>query len=168
MDDDNEGLTIVRDGVAQFASMLASSSSAPTPTVTPSASVDVPRSLSEADGVSYMEETSGVPANAKRQGKKKKGKGKARPSGNSLVAAMDVQTGKTHPSRKNKKLNKWADKCMYAELLEMTEGFSTADVGRDGIPDDIETGWVAVTPVPLGKRCLAVTHQASGVAGVGM
>lgn len=40
--------------------------------------------------------------------------------------------------------------------------------GPDGIPDDIETGWVAVTPVPAGKRCLAITHAASGIAGIGM
>lgn len=40
-------------------------------------------------------------------------------------------------------------------------------IESDGIPDDIETGWVAVTPVPIGKRCLAITHAASGIAGIG-
>jgi len=38
--------------------------------------------------------------------------------------------------------------------------------GVDGLPRDLETGWVAVVPVPVGKRCLAVTQQSAGVAGV--
>lgn len=54
---------------------------------------------------------------------------------------------------------------MYAELLEMSEDDPWSDV--DGLPDNLETGWVAVGPVPVGKRCLAVTHQSSGIAGVG-
>lgn len=66
---------------------------------------------------------------------------------------------------KNKKPSKWADKCMYAELLEMSEDDPWSDV--DGLPQDLETGWVAVAPVPVGKRCLAVTHQSSGVSGIG-
>ena len=37
----------------------------------------------------------------------------------------------------------------------------------DGLPEDLESGWVAVAPVPVGKRCLAVTHQSSGIVGVG-
>lgn len=53
---------------------------------------------------------------------------------------------------------------MYAELLEMNEEFDL--VKGDGIPDDIESGWVAVAPVPKGKRCLAITHAASGIAGI--
>ena len=37
----------------------------------------------------------------------------------------------------------------------------------DGLPRDLESGWVAVALVPVGKRCLAVTQQSAGVAGVG-
>ncbi|KAF5318565.1 hypothetical protein D9619_010795 [Psilocybe cf. subviscida] len=61
----------------------------------------------------------------------------------------------------------WADKCMYAELLEMSGDVSwDAADGEDGLPTDLETAWVAVGPVPVGKRCLAVTHnQAAGAAG---
>lgn len=66
---------------------------------------------------------------------------------------------------KNKNASKWADKCMYAELLEMSGDDPWSDV--DGLPEDLETGWVAVGPVPVGKRCLAVTHQSSGIAGAG-
>lgn len=57
---------------------------------------------------------------------------------------------------------------MYAELLEMSEGAEMGHFGAsDGIPTDLETGWVAVTPVPVGKRCLAITHAPSGIAGLG-
>lgn len=84
--------------------------------------------------------------------------------------------------KKNKKkgkhkrvANPWANKCMYAELLEMsddpqfTESWSTDTQGsyHDGIPDDLESGWVALAPVPVGKRCLAVTMQSSGLGSVG-
>ena len=54
---------------------------------------------------------------------------------------------------------------MYAELLEMNESFDLAR--SDGVPEDIESGWVAVSPVPVGKRCLAITHAAAGIAGIG-
>jgi snurportin-1 len=67
------------------------------------------------------------------------------------------------------KPNKWADSCMYAELLEMRDDdvwHLPGGVG-DGLPEDLESGWVAVAPVPVGKRCLAVTHQSSGIVGVG-
>ncbi|KDQ60325.1 hypothetical protein JAAARDRAFT_191717 [Jaapia argillacea MUCL 33604] len=77
----------------------------------------------------------------KKKGKKRKGKPKGQTS---------------------RKPNKWADKCMYAELLEMKED----DPWTDGLPHDLETGWVAVAPVPVGKRCLAVTHHAAGLAGI--
>ncbi|OBZ77626.1 Snurportin-1 [Grifola frondosa] len=100
------------------------------------------------------------PLSFPKRGKKNKGKGKAR---NALD--VDDAIGKPKAARANKQ-NKWADKCMYAELLEMNEGFNASRHVEDGMPDDIETAWVAVTPVPVGKRCLAVTHQASGIAGV--
>jgi snurportin-1 len=64
-----------------------------------------------------------------------------------------------------KKPSKYADKCMYAELLEMSEDNPWSNV--DGLPENLETAWVAVGPVPVGKRCLAVTQQSSGIAGVG-
>ncbi|KIY72341.1 hypothetical protein CYLTODRAFT_417926 [Cylindrobasidium torrendii FP15055 ss-10] len=58
--------------------------------------------------------------------------------------------------------SEWADRCMYAELLEMNVEDAWGDL--DGLPDDLETGWVAVAPVPVGKRCLAVAHQGSASA----
>ncbi|KAJ8073508.1 hypothetical protein PM082_011784 [Marasmius tenuissimus] len=58
----------------------------------------------------------------------------------------------------------WADKCMYAELLEMhdIDTWSQSQGNYDGLPEDLETGWVAVGPVPLGKRCLAISRDSSG------
>jgi len=73
--------------------------------------------------------------------------------------------------KNNNKPNTWADKCMYAELLEMISDDpwpSSVDALNDGLPNDLESGWVAVGPVPVGKRCLAVTHQSSGIAGNGL
>ena len=79
--------------------------------------------------------------------------------------------------RRTNKPSKWADKCMYAELLEMSadelwdQSFGVegkdADEFADGLPKDLETAWVAVAPVPAGKRCLAVTHTSAGVSGLG-
>ena len=112
----------------------------------------------------------------KRTKNKRKGKGRA-PQHQQRQQEQDASMAQDSGARprgagkskgKHPKPSKWADKCMYAELLEMREGgFDASGVLRDGIPDDIETGWVAVTPVPAGKRCLAVTHQTSGIAGVG-
>lgn len=102
-----------------------------------------------------------------KKGKRKgKGKAKVRQSGGDVSAGTMQSNVKTHRASK-KRLNNWADRCMYAELLEMTEEVEVTNMDRDGIPEDIETGWVAVAPVPVWKRCLAVTHQASGMAGVG-
>ncbi|KAI5888600.1 uncharacterized protein SCHCODRAFT_02637180 [Schizophyllum commune H4-8] len=79
-------------------------------------------------------------------GKRRKRKGKK-----SKLQVMHVERQPPNP--------KWADKCMYAELLEMSEDMPW---DSDGIPADIETGWVAVAPVPVGKRCLVVTSMPSG------
>jgi snurportin-1 len=65
----------------------------------------------------------------------------------------------------SKNTSAWADKCMYAELLEMQETDSWPG-GQDGLPSDLESGWVALAPVPLGKRCLAISHQGGGMIGV--
>lgn len=93
-----------------------------------------------------------------------------------LLDPQTPQKGtKKKPKRKNKKRSskpsRWADKCMYAELLEMSTDApwcSPDGTVSDGLPNDLETAWVAVAPVPVGKRCLAVTHQSSGVVGVGV
>ncbi|KAG2143487.1 uncharacterized protein EDB93DRAFT_1155193 [Suillus bovinus] len=77
--------------------------------------------------------------------------------------------GKSRRKRIKAKPSKWADKCMYAELLEMNEEAhlwdnQSADM-VDGLPRDLEAAWVAVAPVPTGKRCLAVTQHSAGIVG---
>lgn len=129
---------IVHEGVSSFASMLPSSGLSET-TFSSTAAAQT-QSSSETKDISMKE---------KKRGKKRKGK-----------ARQDAQ------GPKNKNLGRWADKCMYAELLEMIEDAEIIMPIHDGIPEDIETGWVAVTPVPAGKRCLAVTHHTSGIAGI--
>lgn len=63
---------------------------------------------------------------------------------------------------KKLKQNKWANKCMYGEVLEMDEAASTLE--QDGLPTDLtQPGqWIVLAPVPAGKRCIAVVHQSSG------
>jgi len=53
---------------------------------------------------------------------------------------------------------------MYAELLEMQETDLWPGM-EDGLPSDLETGWVALAPVPVGKRCIAISHQGGGTIG---
>lgn len=102
------------------------------------------------------------------------------PTSNVLIQApASPITRKKKAKKKNKKKgnynkpSKWADQCMYAELLEMAiddPAWSTDDdlsEGADGLPEDLESGWVAIAPVPVGKRCLVVTHQTAGVTGTG-
>ncbi|KAJ3731732.1 hypothetical protein DFJ43DRAFT_1077124 [Lentinula guzmanii] len=81
---------------------------------------------------------------------------------------------KSRPKSKKKKGRKrassnaqWADKIMYAELLEMPDSDIVAstmelDNDSDGLPPDLHTSWVALSPVPVGKRCLAITRDGPG------
>jgi snurportin-1 len=96
-----------------------------------------------------------------------------------LVADIVFGAPKRKQKRKkgsSKRPSPWADQCMYAELLEMSEDKSrmpmdkmpeSDGVADDGLPVDLESAWVAVAPVPAGKRCLAICHQGSGAVGVG-
>ncbi|KAI0764769.1 hypothetical protein C8Q74DRAFT_1283857 [Fomes fomentarius] len=155
--DDAQGTTdnIVREGVSQFATML------PPPVPVPS----VPSTASESAQPTAPE--SSMQTQEKKRGKnKRKSKRRASQSGQGTSSQGPQDTKPKGKGGKNAKPSKWADKCMYAELLEMKDGFYSSGSVHDGIPDDIETGWVAVTPIPVGKRCLAVTHQTSGIAGV--
>ncbi|KAI8986774.1 hypothetical protein BD414DRAFT_515019 [Trametes punicea] len=151
--DDGDGeREIIREGISHFASMLPPPVSPPSAPVPPtsSPSVETPNESAQPASLDVSMQTQAM----KRSKGKRKGKARAN-------AGDAAKSGK-----KSAKPSKWADKCMYAELLEMNEGFDSTSNLADGIPDDIETGWVAVTPVPVGKRCLAVTHQTSGIAGV--
>ena len=105
---------------------------------------------------------------ATRGKKKKKAKRRQKPKSplTTVEPPQDPATSKTP----GKKRNQWADRCMYAELLELNPGAALnpqIDI-EDGLPDDLDTGaWTAISGVPVGKRCLAVTYASSGVAGTG-
>lgn len=86
--------------------------------------------------------------------------------------------GKSRKRRKKGKGKKqpgpWSNKCMYAELLEMREEVpwngsqdGASATHSDGLPNDLDSSWVGLAPVPVGKRCLAVTMQNAGVSGIG-
>ncbi|EIW77125.1 hypothetical protein CONPUDRAFT_168140 [Coniophora puteana RWD-64-598 SS2] len=89
--------------------------------------------------------------------------------------ASSTNSNRKRKQRRKKTKNqqsKWADRCMYAELLELKDDNTWESIEGeeseetlDGLPRDLEGGWVAVAPVPVGKRCLAITHQSTGVVG---
>jgi len=114
-----------------------------------------------------VQQTSPQPP-AVRSKKKKKAKRKQKPQP-SLTAAGLSQNSTTSKASGQKR-NQWADRCMYAELLELNPGPALnpqIDV-EGGLPDDLDTGaWIAISGVPVGKRCLAVTYASSGIAGTG-
>lgn len=85
---------------------------------------------------------------------------------NSAGAQRKGRRKKGAKSSSNKKTSPWANKCMYAELLEMQETDQWAG-GDDRLPSDLEAGWVALAPVPVGKRCLAISHEGGGTTGTG-
>ncbi|KAJ7154705.1 hypothetical protein C8R46DRAFT_960774 [Mycena filopes] len=136
-EEDAEDPGIVRMGIASYASLL------PPQPPSPSAASDIP--------VESSVSAAAPPGELKKNSKKKQWKRKQKQNPN---AAANT---------------KWADKCMYAELLEMSEddpwtiSDDSAETSADGLPADLETGWVAVAPVPVGKRCLAVTDRSFSV-----
>ncbi|KAG6899944.1 hypothetical protein C0993_005067 [Termitomyces sp. T159_Od127] len=85
------------------------------------------------------------------------------PSEANISVPISRQKKPRKKRRGKSKINKWADRCMYAELLEMVSDPSEpwGGAGADGLPADLESGWVALAPVPQGKRCLAVTQSAA-------
>lgn len=152
-DEDEDTNEPIREGVGQFASMLPVQTPVIWPAGGASNGAPVPVHIDEAPAQDALPVAF---TGSKKKGKsRRKGKGKA--------------NHPAQPSQSSKPNSKWADKCMYAELLEMTEDVAMSGFGNtisDGLPSDLETGWVAVTPVPMGKRCLAITHAPSGIAGI--
>lgn len=64
-----------------------------------------------------------------------------------------------------RKKSKYAENCMYAELLELSKDDAT--VVETALPRDLQTNWIALSPIPKGKRCLAVTHSGHGNPSAG-
>lgn len=173
-DDDNlDPPQIIHEGISQFASLL--SPGAPSATnKPPSHSCRAGNFFGVTAGehsparqpdhqASNAEQDPPQPSSAHVR-KKKKSKRRQKPQSPPTPAEPP------NPTASGKKKNPWADRCMYAELLELNPGPALnphIDV-EDGLPDDLDAGaWVAISGVPVGKRCLAVTYASSGVAGTG-
>ena len=160
-DDNHESPEIIHEGISQFVSLLSSeAASLPNPP-----GQQQPGERSDHQKNDVQKTSSQLPAT---RGKKKKTKRKQKPQ-SPLTVAEPPESSTTSRSS-GRKRNQWADRCMYAELLELNPGPALnpqIDVG-DGLPDDLDTGaWIAISGVPVGKRCLAVTYASSGIAGNG-
>ena len=175
-DDDNpEPPQIIHEGISQFAPLLSPDAPSPSkpsdeqPPYNPQPenafNAIVGSHVRQSDHqTNNVEQTSPQPSSARA---KKKKKAKRRPKPQSSVAPVESSLNLSTPKALGKKKNQWADRCMYAELLELNPGLPQVDV-EDELPDDLDTGaWVAISGVPVGKRCLAVTYSSSGVAGTG-
>jgi hypothetical protein len=60
------------------------------------------------------------------------------------------QVERPRRAKKRKSVSKWANMAMYAEPLDFTS-----------IPEDLHTDWIALAPVPKGKRCIMATSRSS-------
>jgi snurportin-1 len=150
--DDDDDIVIPNQGLAGFAAMLPSQESA----------LPSEDRLPKAFGSTSI-------THAKRKGKGKSKsrskKGKARQAKSLDENGMEGDV--TGPD------GILANAIMYAELLEMSSDLAEWTIRnglvqlpdaittpKDGIPDDLENGWVALAPIPKGKRCMAVSYQA--------
>ncbi|KAF9652304.1 hypothetical protein BDM02DRAFT_3153765 [Thelephora ganbajun] len=159
-DDSHEPPRIIHEGISQFASLLS-----PEAGNVSGAIVGGHAQVQQPDHqTNDVEQTSPQPSIGR--GKKKKAKRRQRPQSSSTIA--EIPTNSTTSKASRQKSNQWANRCMYAELLELNPGPALnpqVDV-EDGLPDDLDTGaWIAISGVPVGKRCLAVTYTSSGIAG---
>lgn len=142
-EDDEDDVRIAPRGLAHFASMLP-----PPPPQTDSPST------------SAIQEELQLPTSfvgKKKQRKKKTKAGKPKADDTSMPVDEDDEDNEDYRGP-------LANAIMYAELLEMANT-DNAMVSWDDLPDtlpsDLLTGWVALAPVPPGKRCLAVSYQAT-------
>jgi snurportin-1 len=75
------------------------------------------------------------------------------PDANAISERMEtnpVHAEQPRRAKKRKNISKWANMAMYAELLDFTS-----------IPEDLHTDWIALAPVPKGKRCIMTTSRSS-------
>ncbi|KDQ06332.1 hypothetical protein BOTBODRAFT_39672 [Botryobasidium botryosum FD-172 SS1] len=167
-DDDGEneeGPTVVREGISAFVSLLPS----PTP---PS----IPTSVPVAASSDLIPAAFGSTSRAHRNKSKSKSKAKKLTgdgtSGNRTSARSKNKPSTGRTPSKLKPPSRYANRCMYAELLEFLappdamamHGDGGGDTIADGLPEDLDSGWVALAPVPLGKRCLAVSYGSDHTA----
>jgi len=176
-DDKVDPPNIIHEGISRFASLLSAETPPPS-----NIHENQPSYASKADNVfsaivggraptpqpdhqtNDFEQASPQPSSVHvKKNKRPKRRQKPQPS-----SALDKSKNPTTPKASGKKKNQWADRCMYAELLELNPRpvlNPQIDV-EDGLPDDLDTdSWVAISGVPVGKRCLVVTYASSGILG---
>ena len=179
-DDNPDPSQIIHEGISQFASLL--SPEAPSLSNIPhkqSSYSSQPDNVSGATAEGHTptrqsdHQTGDVdqdPLQPSPARVRKKKKPKRRQKLQPLSTPAEQPKNPTTSKASGKKKSSWADRCMYAELLELNPGPALnpqIDV-EDGLPDDLDTGaWVVISGVPVGKRCLAVTYASSGIAGTG-
>ena len=61
-----------------------------------------------------------------------------------------VHAGQPRRAKKRRNVSKWANVVMYAEPLDFAS-----------IPEDLQTDWIALAPLPKGKRCIMTTSRSS-------
>lgn len=67
-----------------------------------------------------------------------------------LMEITPLHAERPRRAKKRKAISKWANVAMYAEPLDLTS-----------IPEDLRTDWLALAPVPKGKRCIMTTSRSS-------
>jgi snurportin-1 len=75
------------------------------------------------------------------------------PDTNAISERMEinpVHAERPRRAKKRKTVSKWANVVMYAEPMDFTS-----------IPEDLQTDWIALAPVPKGKRCIMTTSRSS-------
>jgi len=72
------------------------------------------------------------------------------PDTNTMSERMEIHAERPRRAKKRKTVSKWANMVMYAEPLDFTS-----------IPEDLQTDWIALAPVPKGKRCIMATSRSS-------
>jgi len=165
-DENHEPPQIIREGISQFAPYLSPETSFPSnnhdqqPLDSPHAGVIATGSVPTQQSDHQTSSQSSAVRSKKKRAKRRQ---KPQPS-------LTVTEPPQNPTGAKQKKNQWADRCMYAELLELNPGpaLNPQIDAEDGLPDDLDTGaWIVISGVPMGKRCLAVTYASSGIAGTG-
>jgi snurportin-1 len=161
---------IVQQGLGAFASMLDASPASAAATTGSSTSA-----ILGDESMTTVEKT-------KARRRRKKGAASA----DRHVGGGDDRPSTSRKAKSRPVAARYANVCMYAELLELREddvwqsgGMSAIDEdgmkesgdGKvrtgAGLPNDLENGWVALAPIPVGKRCLAVSYQPQGGPSAG-